>query len=313
MSGVAVNFRTLLFSFNRAMQLDATLRSYLLHCADPHANQITVLYKATGDTHPRQYALLVEQYAQQDIRFVAETRFKPDVLSLLFNINIHRTPTALLMMAALLPDRLGRAIGLPTAADFPGYTFFIVDDVIFIQDFNFSLILQSLAQNPDALGFSLRLGANTVYCYTKNKTQRVPEFTEVQENIFKFDWTRAEFDFSYPLEISSSVYRRQDLFRLFARLNFNNPNLLETTLAKHSRQYATSKPYLLCFESSAAFSNPINIVQTQLNNRSGKKPAYTPAQLAQLFSDGYRIDPGAYDGYLPNSCHEEVDLAFYKP
>jgi len=71
-------------------------------------------------------------------------------------------------------------------------------------------------------------------------------------------------------------------------------------------------PSLLCFENSVAFCNPINIIQEQVINRSGVNYEYSTDRLAQLFADGYRIDIGAYTGFIPNSCHQEVELVFEK-
>jgi len=50
-----VSALVLVFSRDRAMQLDATLRSFFLHCEDPERADVMVLYRATTPTHAEQY------------------------------------------------------------------------------------------------------------------------------------------------------------------------------------------------------------------------------------------------------------------
>src|SRR2546428_726189 len=52
----------LLFSKDRAMQLDATLRSLRLHYMDAHLLATTVLYAVSNDTHARHYAQLAREH-----------------------------------------------------------------------------------------------------------------------------------------------------------------------------------------------------------------------------------------------------------
>jgi hypothetical protein len=88
--------------------------------------------------------------------------------------------------------------------------------------------------------------------------------------------------------------------------------MLEGRLAAQAQEFTKIRPSLLCFEQSVAFSNPVNKVQNQFNNRSGNKIEYTTERLAQMFDAGYRIDVDAYSGFVPNSCHQEVELQFVK-
>ncbi len=322
--------KTLVFSRDRAMQLDAVLRSFFLHCQDSEFTRIQVLYCASTDLHAQQYEILKEDYPQ--VYFVQQRDFRNDVLRILdpypaggssqqifkllnqlisFVLRLERLPVRLLrsILFRLRVKALGRLIPLQPVES---HILFLVDDNLFVRDFSLGDFLAVLKDHPDALGLSLRLGRNTTYCYTMNQSQSLPQFEIVQHGILKFDWTTSELDFAYPLEVSSSVYRSEGLFSLIAIQPFNNPNELEYQLAISANYFKSKNPFLLCPESSYTFCNPLNLVQSFASNRSSSNTEYSSEHLATLFEQGYRIDVKAYDGFTPVSCHQEVPLEFYK-
>jgi hypothetical protein len=164
-------------------------------------------------------------------------------------------------------------------------------------------------EQQDALGFSLRLGVNTTYCYPLYKSQAIPDFAMLGGQVMKFNWARdGDGDFGYPLEVSSSIYRISELVPLLRSFSFNNPNTLEENMANRAKSFREKFPYLLCFKVSVTFCNPINIVQSTSANRVRKGFEYSSEQLAQLFDKGYRIDAESYRGFISNACHQEQDL-----
>ncbi len=185
----------IIFSKDRAMQLEATLRSFALHCTDPSVADLKVLYAASSPLHAQQYLELESEYAHVD--FVREKSFKEDLLAL------------------LQPAR---------------WVLFLCDDDFFVRDFDLTTALQSLERAPHALGFSLRLGKNTAYEYMSDQMQTLPNFEHFGDDILSYPWTEAELDFGYPLELGSSVYRVYDLFLLLKIINFQHPNTLEALL-----------------------------------------------------------------------------------
>jgi hypothetical protein len=66
----------------------------------------------------------------------------------------------------------------------------------------------------------------------------------------------------------------------------------------------------MCFEQSVTFCNPVNIVQTLYPNRVGEHIYYSVEELLERFERGERIDIQAYNGFVPNACHQEVSLHF---
>ena len=184
------------------------------------------------------------------------------------------------------------------------YVMFCVDDTIFIRDFDAKKICHLLDIHQQAIGFSLRLGRNTTYCYMHDCKQVVPQFSEVQYGCLKYNWKWAKEDFAYPLEISSSVYRRNDIVKILNKVDFNNPTTLE--MALNRSRFLLGKSFLLCFPQSVAVSIPWNKVQTHSpNNRCGY---HTEEELDELYEVGKRMDVSAYENAFPNAVHEELIL-----
>jgi glycosyltransferase involved in cell wall biosynthesis len=263
------------FSKDRAMQLDATLRSLALHCRDAYRARWTVIYKASSSQHARQYQALAR--AHPDVDFAAESDFRAQVLPL-----------------------AGRA----------DHVAFLVDDNLFVRAFSWDDALEGLRRHPDALGVSLRLGINTQYCYALDRPQRLPQLLRGTPALLKFRWTNAECDFAYPLEVSSSLFRSKELLRTLSGIGFVHPNSLEANLAAQAQHHAAKQPYLLCYDASVTFCNPANRVQDDFANRAGESHPCTAAQLAALFDAGQRVDVAFYAEFVPRGVHEEVPLRF---
>ena len=262
----------LIFSKDRALQVQATLESFFLHCRDAGQAEVYVLYKTSDSLHAAQYDRLRSRFPE--VCFVKEQAFRHQVLAIL------------------------------RACD---HVLFSVDDTLFVGDFRLTEAVQALNADDRALGVSLRLGRNTTYCYSRNCPQWQPPFMGLGQSILKYDWTGADHDFGYALEVSSSLYRSADLLGLLERGAFSNPNTLEDLMASHLALYR-DKDRLLCFDRSVAFCAPVNVVQTVWPNRAGEEPEYAVTELARKFDQGLRIDVRRYDGFVPNACHQEVTL-----
>jgi hypothetical protein len=271
-----ISLTALIFSKDRAMQLDALLSSLQLHCRDPQFLQFRVLYTCTTDRHCAQYRELASSYRQ--VSFIAETDFKSQVLEVLNH------------SAKIL---------------------FLVDDSLFVRDFSAQQLSELLDRFGEAAGVSLRLGRNTTYCYPLERFQALPLFKNLGNGFLGFAWPLAEGDFGYPLELSSSCYRTQEVLRVLGACSFKSPNELEGAMAANARNsLVPEKVFLLCPEQSVAFSCPVNIVQTSCPNRHESSQGYTAEFLADLFGQGRRVAVDGYRDFLPNACHQPVELHF---
>jgi hypothetical protein len=185
----------LFFSKNRALQLEAAIRTFTGACLDLHGVEIRVVYKATTERHLLQYAALAESWP--GIYFHPETSFRED---------------------------------LAYAVRGASHLLFLVDDNLFVKPFSLDKILKVFDNHPEALGFSFRLGKNIVYHYPTRTIQQQPVFHDVYDGICLSNWTISKDYFAYPLEISSSLYRNRDIAPLLASGRYSNPNTLEAML-----------------------------------------------------------------------------------
>jgi hypothetical protein len=320
----------LVFSKDRAMQLDAALRSFYLHCLDPQFTQLHVLFKTTSDRHERQYECLALDFPQ--VTFHPQKNFRSDFFEILdlfqrdsFASRLYRIlclSGALGFQVGSRPDLwLSRIIDPPRLAlvrsifppiHQPSGILFLVDDNIFTQDFSILPALEALLKNPAALGFSLRLGHNTIHSYSDNQPQSLPTFIKLKKGFLKYKWPVAEGDFGYPLEVSSSLYLASTLIPFLAILQFRNPNELESAMASRTSVFRMTHPELVCFEQSVTFCNPVNVVQSFNANRAAENFHYSVDDLLERFVCGERVDVESYSGFIPNACHQEVELRFKK-
>lgn len=292
----------LIFSKDRAMQLDATLRSFFRQAADVNIVRMVVLYRTSADRHRAQYAELEGEYRGR-VRFVRETEFRGQLLGLLKEASPARQalPGILRWMARPHSDD-----HLPAE----NCVLFLVDDALFVHPFRLGVATQALNSNSDALGFSFRLGRNTSNSYVLARTQALPAFEPMASGVLKFSWPQRDGDFAYPLELSSSLYRAPAVAGLFRRLRFSDPNTLESQMSLQARHFARVTPCLLCWDKSVAFSAPLNRVQDVFDNRGGRQEAFSAENMSDLFERGQRIDVAALDGFVPTACHQEVNLHF---
>lgn len=325
-----IKIQAIIFSMNRAMQLDAVLRSLFFQCDDADSMNIYVLYLTTDAMHARQYKKLIKIYP--NVHFVPEQSFRKNLLSilnpyskgsiqdklysLLFKIGNIGFPSGTLLnriWRLLIENTLWVLVKLflPSPQE-NQFVLFLVDDNIFTNRFSIQNIVSIFTQQRNLLGFSLRLGENTTRCYMNNQPQKVPTFTAVNENILKFSWVQAKQDFGYPLEISSSIFPLKMILPLLVSISFQTPNILEEKMAYHARALRLSHPFLGCYRHSVTFCNPINKVQKEISNRAGANRHYQVEELQNRFEQGERINVRTFDGFVSNACHQEVPLVFLK-
>ena len=268
--------QTIIFSRNRALQLHLCLSTLLNHCTDIlQQSDITVLYRNDIE-HEKSYATLMSEFPQ--ISFKKEENFKKDLLNMLSNeSNISWGENE---------------------KSTPIYAMFVTDDTIFTGNFSMKQVLSTLVENNDCIGFSLRLGYNTKVCFPYNCEQAVPKTEKVSNGIVKYNWQTAEYDFNYCLELSSSLYRVNDLIDMLENCEYGSPNFLESIM---SSCYYEDKPNILMFEKSVAFSAPFNKVQTSHPNRSANRD---PDTFRQIYERGGRINGYYFNNYISCGAHE---------
>jgi hypothetical protein len=272
------NIATVIFSKDRPSQLDTTLTTYEKYSLQRNINNEFIIYKTANERFEKAYKQVAKEHP--NFKFIKETTFKINLYECIKNKK---------------------------------HVLFLVDDCIFTRYYSIKTICTYLDICEGTLGFSLRLGDNTKHCYPLGIENNIPYMQSFGGSIQAFSWKEAgQGDFSYPLEVSSSVYRVSDIKPIIEGIHYSNPNQLEWVMYNYIPRLV-NKPFLLCYETSVAFCNPINRIQEENTNRVGINPNYSIENLLVLYEAGYRINSDLFDGYISNGAHEEVDIDFISP
>lgn len=261
----------LIFSKDRAMQLDGCIRSLLLECKDINDIEINVLYKTSSKEHDLSYGILFKEYGY--VNFKHEVDFQKDALSIINKYD---------------------------------FIVFATDDTVFVREFKIADIVNTLDSHPESIGYSLRLGKNIFHCYPLGVLEEFPDEFWEADQATRINWKKAEYDFGYPLELSSSVYKVENIIRLLSSVSYKNPNQMESLMSRTANLF--KEKYLLFSNLSLAFSNPLNRVQNENNNRCSTSKFYSADNLLDLFMKGYRICTPMFHNFVPEGCHQEVAL-----
>jgi len=127
----------ILFSEDRAMQLDACIRTLALNCADGDICRKRVIFKCSDARHAGQYSVLRKEHP--DVEFIVQCDFHKD---------------------------------LQAAPSGFRHVLFMVDDNLSVCPFRLCEILSALESETSVIGFSLRFGRNSESCYSQNDAAR---------------------------------------------------------------------------------------------------------------------------------------------
>jgi hypothetical protein len=269
--------KAIIFSKDRPMQCLACIDSLFEFCFDIDNLYIDVLFDYSNDDFLLGYQKL-ESNIVPSVRLLEQKNFKKDLLNIIYGSD---------------------------------YLLFLVDDNLFVDYFYIKNGIKFLNDNDDNISFSYRMGLNINYCYPADEYQKNKNFEiTTQQNIIKTKWDRLDFDWNYPMDLSSSLYRTKDINEFLCKIDYNNPNELEYYL--DACKFTFYKPYFGSYNQSVAFCNPINKVNKSNNNRSGNKTQYSTENLLYKFLDGYKIDISKFYNFIPNSPHQEVEIEFIK-
>lgn len=249
----------IVFSFNRALQLDALLASIQQHWSKT-THQLAVLYNTSNDEFQSGYKILEKKYPQY--QFIKETNGKhrypcKDYLSF-FNLK------KLVRYKHCRYEKSNfRYLLTKTVAESAcKQIMFLTDDSIFIREVVINDdILEWINQDPNQNSFSIRLGQSI------NTPQK--QLPSPIRNIINWDYS--DYDKSnnwgYRFSVDGHIYSRQLILKLINNIIFNNPSTLEAHLHNYTyihnllnKGKTGTEPYLLSY--------PINMVQTIVNNKS---------------------------------------------
>jgi hypothetical protein len=305
----------IVFSKDRAFQLEACLRTLFAQCSDAADVPIRILWTASNSEHRQSYAILCEAFRKfARLQFIEESSFRFDLIIILGNLprgSWRERMVRLLQKGEASWSRSLVQAGINLLLRPEPAVLFAVDDTLFLRSFHFAQCSRHLLVKDDCVAFSLRLGLGLTRFYMGDRDQKVPELTPVDKDsqVYQFRWTEADGDFAYPLEISSSLLKLNLILSRLLRKKWHSPNTLELALANMAGRYRRKHPMLLTFREPRAVAAPLNMVQQDFTgNRFGGKECHRPEALCRLFLEGGRADLSGLNQMHHTSVHMEIDL-----
>jgi len=214
--------QAVIFSMDRACQLDLLLQSICKFWIGYEDCNITIIYKHSNDSFRAGYELLKTKYPE----------FK------------HREETEILKDIQMSFD--------PTIA----HSMFLVDDDIFTRVFNVhdkDIVWHTFTTHKGFACLSLRLGANIHRNYESGNIKQPIDFLNDYPYVWK--WRQAESDFGYPGSVDGHIFKTPLLLSMLGGVD--HCCNIEPTLMRR----IPSDEYMICYQKSIIVNVPNNMVQ----------------------------------------------------
>lgn len=223
-------FNFIIYSKDRAMQLELLLRSMKIYFAEWIGFEYHILYKCSNDRFKEGYDKIKGIHKEINFKYIEETNFKEQTISFIYE----RYP----------------------------HVCFFVDDLYFKSPFSIlSRSFYKYKHDDRVYCLSLRMSPHISKCYTEGVDSPPPELDED----LMWSWRGCKGDWAYPASLDAHIFRTFEILPLLKSLPYENPNTLEGQLACHP----IDKPLMVCCPESVVVNNPINKVQTVNGNSCG--------------------------------------------
>lgn len=219
------------FSMDRALQLDGLLRSFFLNKQGECT--IKVIYRTSNDEHKKSYQEVEERFKGKVDFFEEMGSFKSTLVNVLNQLK-------------------------------SGKLFFLVDDIIFTESFDCDFL--STIDTSKYI-FSLRMGNHLNYSYVVDKLQKLPEFIEKNDEYLYWDWSKSELDWAYPLSVDGHIFNKQEILAMVEYFDFKAPNSFEEVLQNAKELFSCRLG--MSYPKARIVNNPCNKVQNEVSNLHG--------------------------------------------
>ncbi len=269
------SIQIVIFSKNRACQLDSLLRSIRDHWRERESS-IHVLYTADSEDFQNGYNLLKDRSCLDIVRWYRQTDFRENLVAIMEQI----------------PD--------------VGLLMFLVDDDIVYRPVELGPTLSTLKRRH--LFVSLRASMQHSDAYPA-PSFRNPTRTEVLEWKWNFCKKRM-IPWNYPFSLDGNIFRAGVIKRITRSIRFAAPNSYEGAMHRYRHRWWVKRiPYALAPAEPVVFNNPLNKVQTEGETWHRN---IEPMDLNRLFLDGMRIDNRKIYECSPDNVHFAVTPTFVK-
>ena len=264
----------LIFSFNRPVQLQALLNSYLRHVKNPAP--IIVQYGAMDEKAAVVYKQVEEVFSNKNITFVKEKTCRETLLEILQKTKMPKI-------------------------------FFLVDDIVFIRDFDMAEFGKI---NPLKNIASLRMAPHLNYCYTMKVDQKPPALAESKfyKDMLTWNWGDEGMEWNYPFSVDGHLFDTAEILMMTRSAFFKAPNSYEGLLSGF-RMLADDR-LGLCYKEAKLFNIPCNKVQSENDNIAGENNEFSTEEFLKKWEEGFEIDIAVLDDFKNTSPHQEVEIKF---
>lgn len=271
-----------IFSMNRACQLDNLLASLEENYLDLISSKITVIYRQTSKRMKIGYDKCSKQHPL--INFIEQGIFKKDVIS---------------------------AIDITQK-----YTMFLVDDILFLR--KFSLLDSSYEEfeftslnNQEIVCHSLRLYPEINECYTLGQKNTFVKNPFYFGNLMIWDWKNQPADWGYPMSVDGHIFKTGFIKKMCEKLDYINPNTFEAAMAGLASIGYVSGTKMSCSRITSKLLNiPANMVQTVFDNKHGTTDSVEI--LNDRYLSGERLSYSHLSNFKNKSVHVEMPLEWKK-
>jgi glycosyltransferase involved in cell wall biosynthesis len=274
MEGFKIILNIIIFSKDRACQLELLLRSLELFFQNWQSYSVNIIYAYSNNDYKQGYELVKQQHPT--FNYLPE--LEEDI------------------------ESFKNKVVVCSKSSHP-YTMFLVDDLVFkspvdLKDATF----QHFVDNLDILCLSLRLSPQIKYCYVTNTFSPPPCFDE--NLVWNWQIQSKNTDWGYPMSLDGHIFRTSEIHDLILNLSFANPNELEANLANQP----LSSHQMICYSESKVVNVPANKVQTIFDNRHAQMSNVN--ELNQQFLAGNKLSLKPILNTRNISVHQEIPLHF---
>lgn len=211
----------IIFSFNRAMQLDYFLASGLERLKFP--TETVVIYHTTGD-HAKGYKKLIEKYRKYShIRFVERT---PNKLTPYLKVRLSRKQKA----AHLKGDNFKPLMEQIMRESTHDFVMFNTDDGLWIENVHITEDIFSLMKNnPSSVSYRMYIGDNL---------EELPTFVQKWNGYYLWDYyaESRSTHWTYPFAIDGTLYNRKFLLSILCNIWYSGPVDLEVLTVNYVKK-----------------------------------------------------------------------------
>ena len=220
-----MNLDILIWSKDRACQLDLLLRSIKWAVSDMSKIKISVVRKCTNQKFADGYLRVYKEHP--DVLFMFQKGFEIDTKKVLNSSQSE-------------------------------YFMPLVDDDVFVDKFDMNTSLyKAFLLDSETVCLNLRMSPQINVCFTKG-IKTPPPILESYHEGFKWNWKGLPGEWGYPMSVTSHIFRTKEYRELLKHASFHNPPSLESVTMKRK---PNNKPFMICYDKAKTIDIPLNSVQ----------------------------------------------------